>query len=651
MRQLCLLGVFMICLLVACREDDPVVTPVATAVSQTSTETPTTGGTETAVPTQPPTPTATPVPTATPLPPKTLTVCMATEPSDLYLYGSPFLSAVAVRHGLYESLYTTLDYQYQPQGLQTLPTLENGVVLQTVEAVAGNKVLDSRGVVVTLARGTTVINAAGEVEEFDGETPIMMPQLSVEFTFQPMMWSDGTPVTASDSVFSFEVAASPDTPANKSKIERTTSYQAINELTVRWTGIPGFIDSDYLSNVWQPLPSHQLAQLSPAELRTAESSARLPLSNGPYVITDWVPATQITLERNPYYYRAAEGFPHIDRVLFRFGYEAEGALTAVQSGECHIVTQDTLTLDTIPAIDEAAAAGNLLAYIQPAAAFEHIDFGIDSDSVYGDALGRPDWFEDARVRQALVMCSDRQRMIDEILYGRSTLMNAYIPTNHPIYPADATQWPYDPAAANALLDEVGYVDTDGDGIREDAILSFRPFTITFSTDDASPVRQQIGQILQENWLACGIAMRFDYYAPAEWYVDGPLGPLFGRRFDVAAFAWLTDAEPACDLYLSRNITGAEADGFGGWGNVNATGWVNSDYDAACETALLSLPGTPTYVENHQTAVRIFAEKVPIIPLFQNVKIAVTAPTVQNFHPDSLQLSELWNLYELDVLQP
>jgi peptide/nickel transport system substrate-binding protein len=81
--------------------------------------------------------------------------------------------------------------------------------------------------------------------------------MSVQFRFKPMTWADGTPVTAADSVYSFQLDADPITPGSKFKIERTESYTAVDDLTVRWVGIPGYLDPDYFTNVWQPLPRHQ----------------------------------------------------------------------------------------------------------------------------------------------------------------------------------------------------------------------------------------------------------------------------------------------------------------------------------------------------------------------------------------------------------
>jgi peptide/nickel transport system substrate-binding protein len=314
-----------------------------------------------------------------------------------------------------------------------------------------------------------------------------------------------------------------------------------------------------------------------------------------------------------------------------------------------VVTQDALPVEEAPALLGLEEQGEALAYFQSDAVFEHIDFGINSYGDYGDGLGRPDWFEDIRVRRAMTMCTNRQRMIDELTYGRGEMMHAYISSTHPLYPADVAQWPYDPAAANTLLNEVGYVDLNGDGIREDPATAIT-FTVSLRTDEGNGMRQRLTEIFQANMRDCGIGVELAYLPAAQWYADGPDGPLFGRRFDLAEFAWVTNVRPPCNLYLSQNVTGSEEEGFGGWGNVNATGWVHQAYDAACQSAFRALPGMPEYEANHQEAVRIFSQELPIIPLFSHVKIAATRPGVLNFRLDVTEASELWNLYELDLEQ-
>ena len=96
-------------------------------------------------------------------------------------------------------------------------------------------------------------------------------------------------------------------------------------------------------------------------------------------------------------------------------------------------------------------------------------------------------------------------------------------------------------------------------------------------------------------------------------------------------------------------TGAPYTGWGG-DNQNNTGWANAAYDAACQTALGSLPGTPAYEQSHMAAQRIFAEELPVLPLFLSLKVSATRPDVFNFSLDPTQNSELYNIYEYDLGQ-
>jgi peptide/nickel transport system substrate-binding protein len=481
--------------------------------------------------------------------------------------------------------------------------------------------------------------------------PIQMQQMTVEFTLEPLVWSDGTPVTAEDSTFSFQVAADRDTPVSKQAAARTASYTALDAQTVQWIGLPGHLAPDFLDNFWQPLPRHQLGEYSAAELREAPETNRTPLSSGPFVVESWE-ESEMRLARNPHYYRPQQ--PILDEIIVRFGVDAE-ELLAADFADCDVVTQDALDFSLIPELAALDEAGSVVLHVAPNAVFEHVDFGINSWGDYGDGalLGRPDWFEEARARQAITMCTDRAGMVEEIFYGRSQVMPAYVPPDHPLLPDDLARWPYDPAAGNALLDEVGFLDTDGDGIREapepDPISGeLIPFRVTLTTEWENPVRRQLTEMMQADLAECGIAVELEYLPPEEWYADGPLGPLFGRRFDLGAFAWVGGVRPPCHLWLSDNAPGPETEGFGGWGDVNVSGWQNDAFDAACRAATNALPGTEAYAANHQSALRRFAQELPAMPLFSYVNVNVVNPELSGFRPDSTESSSLWNIYAWDM---
>lgn len=592
----------------------------------------------------------TPEPTLTPeRTHKELIICQVGEPDSLFLYSTPMLDKTNIHHAIYENLITQRHYAYQAQGIEKLPNLDDGdATLQTVNVEAGARVVAANGDVVTLAEGVTVVNVKGEHVVFDG-SPVTMAQLVVNFTLKPMVWSDGVPVRAADSVFSFVVnrdVTLPSTIVDTFRTDRTARYEETGDLTLRWTGLPGWLDNVYFLNVWMPLPVHQLQTYDVQALPELDEVARRPLSSGPFVVEKWEPGGEIQLAPNPFYYRRDEGLPYLDQVTFKFLPALNSVISQVMSGVCALAPQSTVHVDQAPFLLEAEAIGYLKGYFTPGMVWEHLDFGINSHGEYGDGNGRPDWFDDARTRQALAMCTDRQRIRNELMPESFVVWDTFATPDHPLTPPDVAQRPYDVAAANALLDAVGYLDSDGDGLREDPETG-RPFAITLITTQ-SDLRKTIAHIVSENWYECGVALTAEFLNHVEMFAPGPDGSVFGRQFDVALFAWSSAAIPLCQNWLAINVTGPQSEGFGGWDNLNNTGWVNNDFDAACQQAHAAFYGSPAFVAGHQTALRIFATEMPAIPLFPRVKVAVTRPEVINFDPDVTQPSELWNLFELDV---
>jgi len=627
--------------LVACQQEEPVVEAEevvkAAAIVQPTVE-------ATAEPAATPTPTTTPT--------KDLVVCMSQEPDTLYPYGSSMLASRAVQHAIFENSITSLSFAHQAQGIQKIPSLADGdAAIRVVLVNEGERVLTALNEPKALAVGDTIINAAGEAILFDG-TPVEMEQMVVNFTMRPTVFADGTPVRASDSVYSFQIAADPATLTDKTVIRRTLAYEATGDLTTRWTGLPGYKDSTYYLNFWTPYPEHLWGKYAAADLVDAEEVGRLPIGDGPFRIMEWIPGESIQLVKNEYYYRAAEGYPLLDSVTFRFIPDTNQLLTRLLSGQCDIGTQDALSTNEAPFLIEADSSGILVPYFQIGTVYEHMDFNI---APYGDyADSRYGWFEDVRVRQAMTMCTDRQGMIDDIMYGRSEIIHTYVPAIHPLYPVQGlTQWPHDPDAANALLDEAGYQQRDADGFRLDP--GGARFAPTAATTAGNALRRQIMNAFKEDMVDCGIDVQIEFLPSDEWFADHPDGPLFGRQYDLAEFAWLTGVEPACNLYRSDQIPGPLDEinpltgrNYNGWGGQNNTGYVSAEFDAACIKAMQSLPGTPEHVEGHTEAQIIFSRDVPVIPLFLRLKVAAALPRVLNFSIDATQASEMYNLYEIDL---
>ncbi len=99
----------------------------------------------------------------------------------------------------------------------------------------------------------------------------------------------------------------------------------------------------------------------------------------------------------------------------------------------------------------------------------------------------------------------------------------------------------------ALLEEVGWVDSDGDGVREasgvEGIPGRHPARSSNWGSTTAAMRIQYMQIFQQNLAGCGFKVNLQNVPASEWFADGPDGPLGGRRFDVGSFAWLTWSSP------------------------------------------------------------------------------------------------------------
>jgi peptide/nickel transport system substrate-binding protein len=590
------------------------------------------------------------VPTPVPPEPKTLTVCLVGEPDTLYLYGGSRLSATRhVMEALYDGPIDYVDYVYRPVILQKVPSIADGDALtRTIRVREGSWVVSTDGSVVELVPGVwirpTGCYADDCMVEFEGE-PLWMERMEVNFALRDdVTWADGEPLTANDSLFAFQVASDPATPGNRYLAERTARYRLLDDWHVQWVGLPGFVSPTYFMNFFAPLPRHQLERRDPGELLQADETRRHPLGWGPFVVEEWVPGDHVTLSRNPYYFRADERLPYLDQVVFSFNSSAPEVVARLLSGECDVGTHDADFELSMPLLVEAEQRGLLEVFSAPNNGWEHIDFGIVPASDYR----RLDFFGDVLVRQAIVQCIDRQAIVDEITYGRSVVPDSYLPPRHPLYAGDyLVHWGYNPEAGRALLEEVGWLDENEDGVREAHRIRGIPtgalFEVTLLTSSDSPASQHVARIVKAHLADCGIRVNLETRPSWEFFADGPEGPLFGRRFDMAETAWWFDVVPLCGHYMASEIPDRER-----WYGDNITGYSNSDYDAICQAALQALPGTPGYREYHKQTQVIFSEELPAIPLFMWLRTAVIRSNVLSFALDSTSQSELWNIETLDV---
>lgn len=596
------------------------------------------------------TPTPTPVPTS-------LVVCLGEAPNTLYPYDNPNGAAKLILQALYDGPVDHRGYLYQPVLLENLPDFAAGTAaLQTVQVAVGDQVVDSSGDVVTLDYGV-FIRPAGCLssecaEPFTGET-VEMNQMSALFTLRPgVLWADGTPLTVDDSVFGFTLNADPATPASKFKVERTQSYEALENNTIKWTGLPGFIDPGYQDNFWLPAPRHLWGQSPAADLLTSEFSAAKPMGFGPFSLA-LTEGNTYTLQRNPAYFRAPEGLPRVDRLVFRVvGQEPQTNLDMLQSGECDVLDPSAAAGVGVAEIAAGMTEAKLFASWATASGWTLLNFGIVPQSYDDDynifAGDRPNFFGDVRTRQAVAYCLDRQAVTDEISLGIAPVMDSYLPEDHPLANMQVASYSQDIEKAAELLDAVGWrLDAAGQraasqiaGIRDGTPLAF---DILYPEH---PQNARVLEIISQQLAACGIQATPQGLTIEELFATGAEAPVFGRNFEMVYFAWQSSENPPCQLYLSEAIPGQDENLFPyKWGGWNASGWSNETYDAACNAARGSAPGLEPYQENHALAQEILAQELPAIPFFAYQQAALARPDICGLQFDPTA-GMLWNIENL-----
>jgi peptide/nickel transport system substrate-binding protein len=321
-------------------------------------------------------------PIPTPYPGRTLTVCMNSEPDTLYIYGGSTLAASHVQAAIYGGPIDTVSYAYQPVILEKLPSLADGdAAIRAVTVGPGDLVSEPAGWGVELTEHpspTIRLRPAGcrtwacEVDYVSGT--IELDRLVVTFTLRAgLTWADGTPVTAYDSEYSFDLYMDPDTPCPYGEhwLPDAASYSAVDDRTVVWTGVPGYLYRDYQTRFWQPLPQHQMGPRTAADVCDSEEASRTPMGYGPYTTREWVAGDHITVVRNPFYHRASEGLPYFDYVVYRFiPDDVEAAVAALLAGQCDVLTQDFSFDQEMASLLELDHQGRLRLHTTPGTVLE-----------------------------------------------------------------------------------------------------------------------------------------------------------------------------------------------------------------------------------------------------------------------------------------
>ena len=595
-------------------------------------------------------------PTPLPPPPKTLIVCLDREPVSLFVYGDAYIygetggEARAVLEAIYDGPIDIMDYRAFPVILGELPGFEAGgvrleeVTLAEYEVYLNPETLQPANLRVGNPYLPVGCTGTECIESYPGGE-VQMEQLVVEFQLLPdMKWSDGEPLTASDSLFSFELDNDRTIPTTKYLVDRTAAYEVVDETTIRWTGVPGYFDPEYATLFWKPLPQHLLGDFALEDLQNAEFAARNPIGWGPYQIEEWQSGEQLLLIKNPNYFRSGEGLPNFDRLLFRFlQSDSTAAIQQLLTGECDLVDESLLDVSAAATLKQYAEEGRINVEWAPAPEITRLDFNLAPVGRQGEAL-----FQETRTRMALAHCLDREALLTDVLLGFGELPNSYIASGNPIAASGAGLPDYDPDAGRALLTEVGWIDADDDeetprvanGVP--GVAYGTDFTFTLLTADGD-LNKQSTSIIQADLAACGVEVQVESIDFSSLTAPFPDGPIFGRGFDAVLWSWPEWITPLCEMFAERELP-TEKSPFG----VNATGFNDLAFNQACERVLLGRVDVEEYLQALLVTQDIFVQTLPGIPLYQAPRFAAYNKDICGIEVDSLSFSVLFGLEHIDM---
>ena len=424
-------------------------------------------------------------------------------------------------------------------------------------------------------------------------------------------WSDGHPFTSRDVKFTWEAVMNPGNAVNsQSGYDQIESIETPDDQTVVVTFSELYAPALSLFSIPDGiLPAHVLEGQSMAD---AEYN-RTPEGTGPFVVTEWRSGDSIVLDRNPNYREA--GKPILDRIVFKIIPSREVGIAQIRSNEIDVLWD--LIESQIP---EFQALEGVDLQVVPSSNVEYLGLNLSAD--FDPANPHP-ILSDARVRQALAMAIDRQPIVDELLFGMTEVATSPIGLGWAA-PEGLGLPPYDPAGAAALLEEAGWVDSDGDGIREK---DGQPLSLEITTPAGSQLRELTEQILQEQFRAVGIDLVINNVPAAtlfgNWQENGKL-----KRgdFDIVMDTWGPDLDP--DAFLSTLFSSdqipTEANGGEGW---NFFRLVDPELDAAIVEGRSTLD-----LNKRKAAYRTVVERIldagVYIPLYKRARINAFTSRVQ-----------------------
>jgi peptide/nickel transport system substrate-binding protein len=439
-----------------------------------------------------------------------------------------------------------------------------------------------------------------------------------------LVWSDGVPYDARDVDYSWRLwlnpkfGASPPNGVTGFELIRSTDVSA-DHLSITFYLKQAYAPflQNWVDGVLAPLPAHHFSAMAPEQILKSPDSLNPKVTSGPFMIAESVPGDHYTLVRNPRYYRAKEGLPYLDKVVYRVVADANAILQDLKAGT--ITSAWTLDENNLQAYQRLTRY--TLITSPTSAGLEGLFFNFHNTVL----ASHPE------VRQAMAMAIDHQALVQQVRYGFTTPLCTDHPSAlHPGYQPDAPCPPFDPTAANKLLSDNGWVrGPDGVRAKHGQRLEFMYSTSVTVHQE----RLDVESIIQRNFAAIGIKLDIQNYPNAIFFgpfltggkASPPTGAVAGR-FDIAEYGWTYGYDPDDSVLLACDQVPSVANNFSG---ANFGSYCNHALDALHQQELVTAdPGVRQQVFDQLHY--IYLTDFPFITLFSTPVIEIARKGTHNY---------------------
>ncbi|HUX01903.1 MAG: peptide-binding protein [Phycisphaerae bacterium] len=426
-------------------------------------------------------------------------------------------------------------------------------------------------------------------------------------------FSDGTPVTADDVLFTVETILNPEIDCSnlRSYYADLERCEKVDDRTVRFVWKKPYFKSLEVSGAFAGvLPKHVYAFETPKAFN--DLSDRL-VGSGRYTFLQWKTGQSIVLVRNENYWGAR---PAIERVEYRFILEDQAAVQAFLSGELDELALAPEWWVKLAERPDAGTKFQMFRYTSPGNGYGYLAWN----------NARP-LFADPRVRRAMTHLIDRPKILTHIYKGIGKIITGPFWNQSPQYDASIPPWPCDRTEALRLLKEAGWEDRNGDGWLENA--GGERFQFELSTVANSLVARDVVRLLEREFQGAGIELVARF---TEWSVF--VTKLDNRDYDAIMLGWTgTIEDDPYQIWHSSQIADRGS---------NHVGFRHAEADRLIEEARAELDPAKRNALYHRFH-RILHEEQPYTFMRAGESLRVMSPRIQGvrLHKIGLDSREWW----------